>query len=131
MTPNKKKYNIIEKTTFTFGILVTLGLLSYLVFQLINQDRKSNPPQLVITTSYEPKLSHYTFKVVVENIGGETAEEANIQLSLYQEGKPVEKGTINILYVPIKSKETSWVIFHTEKKLNDSLVISSVSYVQP
>ncbi|HET8753579.1 MAG TPA: hypothetical protein VFM59_04390, partial [Salinimicrobium sp.] len=123
--------NIIEKLTFGFGILVIVSLLSFLVYQLVNQNRKQNPPQLIVTSTYDPKMSYYTYKVVVENIGDQTAEEANIQLSLYQDGKKVETGTINILYVPIKSEETAWLVFHTKRKPNDSLVVSSVSYVQP
>ena len=131
MTKDKKKFNTLEKITFTFGLIVTLGLLVFLIYQIYSQDSKSNPPELVITSSYEPKISPYAYKVVVENIGEETAEEANIQLSLYQQGKEVAKGAINIMYVPVKSKETAWIVFHTRKKPGDSLIVSSVTYVKP
>lgn len=130
MTKNKKKYNIVEKITFGFGLSVIAVLLTYLVYEMVSQ-KKSFPPQLVITSLYNPQMSYYGFEVWVENIGDETAEEVNVELSLYQEGKEVETGTINIMYVPIKSKETAWVVFHTKRKPNDSLVVSSVSYIEP
>ena len=125
----KSKHNILEKISFAFGIIVLVALVSYLLFQFT--ERNGNPPQLVITTAYQPKMKNYTFKVEVENKGDQTAEQANIQLDLYQNGEIAESGSINMNYVPVKSKETSWIVFYVEPKPNDSLVISSVTFVQP
>lgn len=122
-------HNIVEKITFIFGLLVLVGLISFLIYQMSN---KSNlPPQLVISTQYEPQLDHYGFKVDVENKGDFSAEAANIKLSLYQNGESVEDGTLEFQYIPVKSKETGWIVFHTSRKSGDSLVVSSLTYAKP
>ena len=126
---DKKQYNIIETGTFVVGLLILLALISYLVYQ-ISQDKKS-PPEIQVTTSYQTAMDNYAFEVTVENNGGESAEAVNIKLSLYQEGEAVEDGTMDIQYVPVKSKETGWIVFHSDRKTGDSLVVSSVTYMKP
>lgn len=126
---DKKQYNIIETGTFLVGLLILLALISYLVYQ-ISQDKKS-PPEIQVTTSYQTAMDNYAFEVTVENNGGESAEAVNIKLSLYQEGEAVEDGTMDIQYVPVKSKETGWIVFHSDRKTGDSLVVSSVTYMKP
>ena len=126
---DKKQHNFIENGTFVVGLLILLALISYLVYQ-ISQDKKS-PPEIQVTTNYQPAMDNYAFEVTVENNGGESAEAVNIKLSLYQEGEAVEDGTLDIQYVPVKSKETGWIVFHSERKAGDSLVVSSVTYMKP
>jgi len=126
---DKKQHNFIENGTFVVGLLILLALISYLVYQ-ISQDKKS-PPEIQVTTSYQTAMDNYAFEVTVENNGGESAEAVNIKLSLYQEGEAVEDGTMDIQYVPVKSKETGWIVFHSDRKTGDSLVVSSVTYMKP
>src|SRR5690606_37004354 len=126
---DKKQYNIIETGTFVVGLLILLALISYLVYQ-ISQDKKS-PPEIQVTTSYQPAMDNYALEVTVENNGGESAEAVNIKLSLYQEGEAVEDGTMDIQYVPVKSKETGWIVFHSDRETGDSLFVSSVTYMKP
>lgn len=126
---DKKQHNIIENGTFVVGLLILLALISYLVYQ-ISQDKKS-PPEIQVTTNYLTAMDNYAFEVTVENNGGEAAEAVNIKLSLYQEGEAVEDGTLDIQYVPVKSKETGWIVFHSDRKTGDSLVVSSVTYMKP
>ena len=126
---DKKQHNIIENGTFVVGLLILLALISYLVYQ-ISQDKKS-PPEIQVTTNYQTAMDNYAFEVTVENNGGESAEAVNIKISLYQEGEAVEDGTLDIQYVPVKSKETGWIVFHSDRKTGDSLVVSSVTYMKP
>ena len=75
--------------------------------------------------------NNYDYIVEIENIGEETAESANIKLSLYQDGKAVEEGTVNLQYIPVKSKRTAWIVFQTKRKIGDSVAVSSITYVKP
>lgn len=129
MNQHQKAHNTVERVTFFMGLAVLAAIISYLTY-LITQS-KSEPPQLVITSTYMPTMVHYGFEVKVKNQGKETAENANIKLSLYQDGKAVETGTINIAFVPVGSEETAWIVFHTKRKPSDSLVVSSLTYVEP
>ena|SRR5690554_3729087 len=129
MEKQKTSHNAVEKTSFILGVVVLLALISILIYQMV--EREETPPNLEITIIEEPATDNYGFKLEVENSGGESAEAANIKLSLYQEGIAVEDGTVAIQYVPVKSKKTAWIVFHTKKKAGDSVVVSSVTYVQP
>lgn len=125
----KKGHNTVEIITFIAGMVVLLSVLGFLIYQM--QQKKSSPPELYITSTYQPSMKGYAFKLQVENKGEESAEAVSIKLSLYQEGEAVEDGTVNIQYVPVKSKETAWIVFHTDRKSGDSLVVASVTYVKP
>lgn len=126
---NNKNYDLVEKITFAFGILVLVVLIFYLIYHM-NQD-SNKPPELVVAIFDQPAMDHYSFKLEVENTGDQTAEAAQIKLSLYQNGEVAEDGTVQFQYLPMKSKETAWIVFQTEKKPNDSLVVSSITYTKP
>jgi len=129
MEKQKKSYNTVEKISFTLGILVLFTLVSFLIYQM--SQRKENPPILKVTIVEELLTNNYDYIVEIENIGEETAESANIKLSLYQDGKAVEEGTVNLQYIPVKSKRTAWIVFQTKRKIGDSVAVSSITYVKP
>ncbi len=129
MEKQKTSHNTVEKISFVLGVVVLLALISILIYQMAQ--KKETPPNLEITLLEEPSMEKYGFKLEIENSGGESAESANINLSLYQEGMAVENGTVTFQYVPVKSKKTAWIVFHTSKKEGDSVVVSSVTYVKP
>ncbi|HJT50572.1 MAG TPA: hypothetical protein VJ734_01380 [Nitrosospira sp.] len=127
MEQKKDSHNLIEKITFSFGLAALLVLLSYLVYQSIQE--KKGPPQLVITTAPQPGMEHHGFQVRIENIGEETAKSVNLKMNLYRNGKSIESGIISTKFVPAKSVEIAWIVFHQEKNPDDSLVVSSVTYL--
>lgn len=129
MEKQKTSHNAVEKISFVLGVVVLLALISILIYQMVQ--KKETPANLEITLLEEPSMENYGFKLEIENTGGESAESANINLSLYQEGMAVENGTVTFQYVPVKSKKTAWIVFHTSKKEGDSVVVSSVTYVKP
>lgn len=126
---NKKSHNAIEITSFIAGLTVVLALIGFLIYQI--SKRENTPPELHIQSYHDPSMDHYAFELEVENKGEQSAEEVQIKLSLYQEGEAMEDGTVSMRYVPVKSKETAWIVFHTDRKAGDSLVVSSVTYVKP
>ena len=125
----KKGHNLVEIITFIAGLIVLLAVVGFLIYQI--NATKGTPPNIVISSSYQPSMEDYSFKLEVENKGEESAEAVNIKLSLYQEGKVAADGDVNIQYVPVKSKETAWIVFHSDRKPGDSLVVTSVTYVKP
>ncbi len=129
MNSKDDSFNTIEKITFYGGLLILVALVGYLIFQITQ--KKSEPPQLKISTSYRPELPQFTFKVVIENTGGETAEAVNLKLDLYQHGKVVESGTVTVNFVPVHSKKTALIVFDEERNGSDSLVVSSLTYIVP
>ena len=129
MSENKNGHNTLEKTVFGFGLFFIILLVGYLVYEL--QQDKKKPPQLHVTSSFQPDMRFIAYKIKVENKGEETAEAANIQFDLYDNGKVVQSGTVGIDYVPPKSTETGWISFHGRTKRADSLVVATVTYIKP
>lgn len=129
MNRDGEKYNIAEKIGFAIGLLVSVALVGYLVFQI--SQKKKIPPQLQVSSSYKAALEPYTFQIRVENKGEETAKSVNLRFSLYQNGQSVETASMSIDYVPVKSSEIGWVVFYRERKQGDSLVVSSITFLKP
>lgn len=125
----EKGHNSVERITFVFGLLVIASLLTFLIYQLTQKSGK--PPQLIVTSTYQADLEPYGFEIQVVNKGDQTAENAVISLDLYQNDSIIASGSLEMNYVPVKSKETAWIVFNQSRMPNDSLVVSSVSYVKP
>lgn len=129
MNQKKKKFNVIENLIFGTGVLVLTALVGYLVFQITQKN--GGPPDLVITNKYQPSLPNYAFEIEVTNQGHTTAQMAQINFDLFQDGKQVESASLQMDYIPVNSKKLGWLVFGTEKKPNDSLVVSSMTFLEP
>lgn len=125
----KEERNILEKITFITGSITLLLLFSFLAFQIIYGENK--PPELFVTLLEEKSSGNGRYKVQVENKGQETATTTRIVFDLYQEGKVAAKAELQIDYVPINSKEEGWIVFPGQESPADSIVINSLSYLEP
>lgn len=129
MNQEKKKFNIIENITFLVGILVLTALVGYLGYQLTQKN--GYPPHLIVTNKYDSSLPYHAYKIQVQNQGQKTAETVQINFDLFQDGKQVETASTNINYIPVNSKKIGWIVFTTKKTSNDSLVVSSMTFLEP
>ena len=125
----KVHLNIVQLIAFSLGLLLILGMIGYLSYQVFKLGEK--PPQLQVQAEYQADLDDYTYKVKVTNKGDETASNTNLKMTLYQDGKAQESGTFTIAYIPVQSEQLGWITFHTKRKPSDSLVVSSITYLRP
>ena len=125
----RRKHNIVERITFAVGLLLLGAILGFLIFDLTVEDH--HPPQLVISSSFDPGVLPYGYRVIVKNTSKQTAESAQITFALYQDGERVEEASADFTFVPAKSKKTAWIVFNTDRKPSDSLVMISASYLKP
>ena len=123
---DKVHFNGVQLTVFILGALLILGLIGYLSYKAVKLDKR--PPQPEVTAVYQSDLPAYTYRVKVENKGGETASNMNLKMTLYQDGKSKESGTFSISYLPINSEQVGWMVFETQRKSTDSLVVSSLTF---
>lgn len=126
---DKVHFNGLEIVVFCLGLLLTLGLIGYLTYEVVVFE--DNPPQLEVTSSYQPSLPDYTYEVIVKNDGEETATNVEVKMTLYQGGKAQESGVISIAYVPVQSEQTGLITFGMKRQPADSLVVSSITLVRP
>ena len=125
----KKTGNGMERTTFFIGLFVLIALLGYLSYKL--SQPVNNPAHLVITSTYNPLMEHYGFEINIKNTGGTPAKNATVNLQLFQNGKRVETGTLPFDYIPVGSEIKAWLIFHKKRNPGDSLVVSSITFIEP
>ncbi len=125
----RRKHNIVERITFAFGLLLLAAILGFLFFDLTQDDH--HPPQLEISCIYDPTVLPYGYRVMVKNTSKQTAEGAQIDFGLYQDGERTETASASFTFVAAKSKKTAWIVFNTKRKPSDSLVVISSTYLKP
>lgn len=125
----RRKHNIVERITFAFGLASLAAILGFLFYDLTQDDHY--PPQLEITSIYDATVLPYAYKVTVKNTSKQTAEAAQIDFGLYQDGERIEAANASFTFVAAKSTKTAWIIFNTKRKPSDSLVVISSTYLKP
>ncbi len=125
----RRNHNIVERITFGFGLVLLGAIIGFLLFDLTVEDH--HPPQLMISSVVDPSVLPYGFRVNVKNTSKQTAENAQINFVLYQNGERVEEASADFTFVPAKSQKTAWIVFNTKRKQSDSLVVISATYLKP
>lgn len=125
---NQQK-NYLERTTFFLGLLILASLISYLCLEIINKEK--SPPALEVHSTFEPALPGNTFRIVVQNKGGETAKNVQISFNLYRNGQVVESAQMNTGYVPVHSEISGWISFSSKRKPADSLAVGAMNFLKP
>ena len=123
-----QKHQPIEKIVFGFGLIIILAIFGYLIFQATWKE--SGPPQLSLTSFPDSKMANNAFEVHVKNTGKQTAVNASIKVSLFQNGKSVESSTLSFDYIPTHSEVRGWAVFTSKHTPSDSLAVSSLGFIQ-
>lgn len=124
------KKNAFEWSVFGMSLLLTVSLISYLIYQIFVYN--PTPPHLVVRHAVESDQSmHYTVHLTVSNTGGQTAENVKVEVVLYQAPMEEERASITMTYVPKGSEEEGWVTFKTDPAQADSLVTYVLGYTKP
>lgn len=129
MDKKKKKYNLVQRAIFVFGILVLIGLFSLLIYQ--SSGDTEQPPIIEISISHQAAQPQNAYRLQVQNVGEQSAMNANISVNLYQQGELLETSTISLNYLPTGSKKEARVVFQSPHTASDSLVVSSINYEIP
>ncbi len=129
MLKTDKKINYLERSTFIAGLLILVFLFGYLSLQMTKKQHL--PPTIEVAVSPAFINDKNSYEIMIQNTGEESAQAINIQFELYQEGKVAGNAVMVIDYLPSKSKETGWIVFEQDKKLFDSLVVNSITYLKP
>lgn len=124
----QEKPSSLENAVFYVGLLVFMGLVGYLVFQIFSND--ALPADLTVHFERLPE-EKCGFEVRVFNKGETTAEAIDIVMDLEQSGEKVGEIEAQIDYLPIQSERRLRVKFENTNGRCDSLVLSSVVFMEP
>ena len=124
------KKNVFEWIVFSISLLLTVCTISYLGYKTYTH--QPSPPDILVRYSPHPtNNAPYRYHLVIQNIGGETAEEVLIELILQESGRTIEKSEVRLSFVPQKSKQESWVNFTNDPALADTILAKVVSFKKP
>jgi uncharacterized protein (TIGR02588 family) len=124
------KKNLVEWTVFALSFFIVMGVLGYLGYKTYTH--QTSPPDIQVKYYPNPtSTAPYRYHVVVQNIGGETAEEVIVELMLKENGEVVEKSQVQLPFLPKSSKKESWVNFTKNPALVDTVESRVVSFKKP
>lgn len=122
--------NALEWTTFAASLLLILFTIAYLGYKTYTHN--PSPPDIIVTYSFDPsRQSPYRYKLIVENVGGETAEDVIIEMGLQIGDSTVEKSELQLAFVPQSSTREGWVNFLQDPAKADTTIAKVVSFKKP
>lgn len=128
--PNFEKKNVLEWSVFVLGLIMIVGVLIYLSYKTYTH--KPTPADIKVEFSLDPTPNApYRYQLLVHNLGGATAENVLVELSLQKADSILEKSEITFQYVPNSSKREGWIIFSENPAHADSVVSKVVSFKAP
>lgn len=102
--------NELEWIVFAVSLVVVLGTVGLLAYDMVQGE--SSPPELVVELGPPRRQAQgWAVPVTVRNVGGETAEGAQVEVTLAVPGRPVERGEIDMAFVPADSRREGFVTF--------------------
>lgn len=124
------KKNALEWSTFAASLAVIFFTVSYLSYKTYSH--QPSPPEITVAYRLNPGLqSPYRYKLVVENVGGETAEDVLIEMTLQKGDSTIEKSALQLAFVPQSSRREAWVIFLKNPAKADTIIAKVVSFKKP
>lgn len=106
--------NWLEWTVFAVGLLLLLATSGYLVAQSL---RHGHQPAALTVSLGEPWAPvgvdppHFIVPISVQNDGGQTAAEVDIEVMLVEGGKQIERRELTFAFVPHLSSRAGALTF--------------------
>lgn len=102
--------NGLEWAVFSVGLVVVLGTVGFLVYDMVRSG--SAPPDLSVELGAPRRQGgKWVVPVTVKNQGDETAEGAQVEVTLAIPGEPPERARFQIAFVPSGSRREGFVTF--------------------
>ncbi len=126
---NKPPKNWLEWSVFALGLVLVAGILGYLVWYALTLEGR--PPIISVETG-QPRhqADSYVVPVMVANEGDQTAEHVQIEVWISVAGVELETATIELDFVPSRSKREAWASFVNDPAKNQ-VRARIVSYQKP
>jgi uncharacterized protein (TIGR02588 family) len=114
---NKVQKNWLEWIVFALGLVLVTGVLGYLIYD--GATLGNAPPNIEVRLGTpEQRTQGFIVPVSVKNLGDETAEGVQIEVTLEsgREGTEPERGEFNIAFLPRRATHEGWVAFQTDPR---------------
>ena len=122
--------NLLEWMVFAVSLLIVVGILGYLVYQVAVHEEGS--PDLAITYVHDPSPhAPHRYFLRIRNDGQETAEEVQVEMVLEQGGEELETAALTLPYLPKQSAREGWLVFSKDPAEADTVYARVISYKKP
>ena len=118
-----------ERVVGALGLLLTLFLLGYLLFQQLTSESTLPDIQVQVTEIW-PNGEDFLVVVKASNSGGRTAATVVIEGEILLNGKVLEKSELTIAYIPAKSTREAGLFF-SRNPAELPLNVRALGYTQP
>ncbi len=119
--------NRLEWSVFAISSILLCGLIAYLCYETFTH--KPSAPDLQVTYAKDSTAHNpYSYRIYLENHGGETAEDVMIEASLLNNDSVMERSELQIAFSPKRSKREGWINFSINPATADSIQVRVLSY---
>lgn len=120
----------LEWVVAALGVLITVGILAFMVWQGVHYDRAAVPDIAVRADSVVPVSDGFVVVFSAENVGRATAAGVTISGSLRSGTGTVETRQVTLDYVPPHSTRGGGLIFATDPR-SGTLRLTAEGYEVP
>lgn len=120
---------LLEWLAGAFGLAIVVATIAFLAYQAITHE----PAPPALTVSIEGIAGHeggYVVEVAVRNASGSTAAEVEIEGTLSDRGRVIERSTARLDYVPGNSAQRAGLMFRGDPARRQ-LSVRAVGYREP
>lgn len=121
---------IFEWVAGGIGLLLTLALVGFIGWEAFTRTERAPPQVEIRLEEIRPVGQGYVVKIVAHNATGETAQAVEIEGTLMQGGREVEKSTVTLDYVPGGSSAHAGLYF-TRNPASGQLQLRALGYARP
>jgi uncharacterized protein (TIGR02588 family) len=121
---------ILEWIAGGIGLLLTLALVGFIGWEAFTRTEPVPPQVEVRMEAIQPVGQGYVVEIVAQNATGETAQAVEIEGTLMQGGREVEKSTVTLDYVPGASSAHAGLYF-TRDPAAGQLQLRALGYARP
>ncbi|MGY1634642.1 hypothetical protein ACI784_23320 [Geodermatophilus sp. SYSU D01186] len=118
-----------EYVAGALGGLLVLALVGFLAYQALGA-RETGPELAVVVTGVEETGADWTVYFQAVNSGGHTAEGVQIEGAVLRAGRPVDRASSSIAYLPAHSSRAGALVFSTDPASGE-LEVGPVGYRLP
>lgn len=126
----KLKKNWLEWIVFAVSLVLVAGTLAYLIWD--GATKSEQPPFVAVELGATiQEGDRYIIPVTLRNEGGQAAKAVTVEVALMVDGQELEKGQIQVDYLPRSSSRRGRVVFTEDPATADEIQTHVLGYELP
>lgn len=122
--------NWLEWSVFGLSLIVLAFIFGFLGYDALTNEHDQNDIAIHLGNA-EAHDGYYALPVSIENNGGQSVEDVEVEVTLLEGGRELETSSVTAPMLPRKSSRRAWVAFSTDPREADDLQARLVGYVLP